>query len=140
MQQRHHDGHGLNDALLICCDERDPDAGNASHKYCGYLMSAADVAKYTLNPPDAVSGEFAEAEVLNIDFQHGPRDEESSNPGATDAALIAILLDRYEGFQSGPYRCRENALVITKLEEALHWMQHRANDRARRGVLGKNEK
>jgi len=29
--------------------------------------------------------------------------------------------------------------VITKLEEALHWMQHRANERARRGVLGKNQ-
>jgi len=32
--------------------------------------------------------------------------------------------------------CRENALAITKLEEALHWLDHRTKDRERRGVEG----
>lgn len=127
IDQKHHDGHGLNDLLIIEADDRDPEAGNASHAYIG-----------TLDLSDHDHAEFRE--VLNVQLQHGPRHEPDSKPGALDAALIAILLDRYEGFQSGPYRCRENALVITKLEEALHWMQHRTNERARRGVLGTKEK
>ena len=119
MKQRHHDGHGLNDKLIIRCDDRDPGAGGASHNYTAKM-------------------DDTDEQVITVCFQYGPRD--TGEPGCTDAALLAIVLDRYEGFQSGPYKCRENALVITKLEEALHWMQHRANDRARRGVLGRNEK
>lgn len=117
--QSHHDGHGLNEALEIVADGRDEKAGNASHfyqvRYAGRIVAA-------------------------IQFQHGPRDEPGSAPGATEAALLAILIDRMDGFQAGPYACRENALVRTKLEEALHWTRHRADERAKRGVLGKNEK
>lgn len=120
--QDHHDGFGLNDSLLIYADERDPAAGNASHKYEGVLT---------------IDGE-QEAQIV-VQFQHGPRDEPGSAPGATDAALITILLDRYRGFQAGPFACRENALVITKLEESLLWMKSRAFKRAQQGVLGKNE-
>lgn len=125
IEQKHHDGHGLNDLLIIEADERDPEAGNASHFYMAGLAGFDEEGPY-------------ETVAIRVQFQHGPRNAEGT-PGALDAALIAILLDRYEGFQSGPYRCRENALVITKLEEALHWMQHRTNDRARRGVLGTKE-
>lgn len=32
--------------------------------------------------------------------------------------------------------CRENALALTKLEEALHWLKARQDDRAARGVAG----
>jgi len=119
----HHDGHGLNDEITIHHDDRDPDNGNASHHYFCKLEKTI----------------IADGVVADIHFQHGPRDEPGSIAGVTDAVLLAIVLDRYRGFQSGPYACRENALVITKIEEALHWMKHRADARARRGVLGKNE-
>ena len=76
--------------------------------------------------------------VARTQHQHGPRAEEGSQQGITDEVLLAIVLDRYRGFQAGPFRCRENALVITKLEEALHWMENRARTRRRQGVLGKN--
>lgn len=45
--------------------------------------------------------------------------------GISDEALIAIVIDRLIGFNSGPYRSRDNSLAITKLEEALIWMQKR---------------
>lgn len=125
MITHHHDGHGLNDSILISCDERDPDNGNASHYY---MVDHVGV------PCEEGGGRLA-----HVQFQHGPRDEPDSKTGCTDAVLLAIVLDRYEGFQSGQFKCRENAMVITKLEEALHWMKHRADARARRGVLGKNE-
>lgn len=114
----HHDGHGLNESIVLTADEKDPLAGGASHHYRAHLQ-----------------GEF----VLSIQFQHGPRNEPGSKPGVTEAVLLAILIDRMEAFNKGPYACRENAIVKTKLEEALHWMKARADERAQRGVLGKNE-
>lgn len=36
----------------------------------------------------------------------------------------------------GKYACRENALALTALEEALMWLQKRTRDRLARGVEG----
>jgi hypothetical protein len=113
----HHDGHGLNESIVIETDQ--PDQSGAAHRY-RLLINGKRVA--------------------SIQFQQGPRNEPGSFPGVTEAALLAVLIDRLQGFQSGPYSCRENALQLTKLEETLHWTKHRADARARRGVLGKNIK
>jgi hypothetical protein len=74
-------------------------------------------------------------EHCDLKFQNGGLKEVGPN-GITDQALLAIVIDRIRGFNDGPYRCRENSLIITKLEEALMWMEKRGNDRARRGVEG----
>jgi hypothetical protein len=50
--------------------------------------------------------------------------------------VIQAALDRLYFYQAGKFKCRENALTITKLEEALHWCQHRTADREERGVEG----
>ena len=39
-------------------------------------------------------------------------------------------------FQHSEYSSRENAVVITKLEEALMWLRKRTLDREARGVEG----
>lgn len=116
----HHDGLGLNDLIEIKADLHDPNAGGASHRY-----------RYTFGMHGVVVG--------YVQFQHGPRNEEGSQPGITEAALIVVLLDRLRAFQSGPFACRENAIMITKIEEALMWTERRARERAKRGVLGKNK-
>lgn len=115
----HRDGLGLNDMIKIYADERDHDNGNTSHDY-------------NLRLNDNLVGE--------LHFQHGPRNEPGSLPGLTDESILAVAIDRLRGFQSGPYSCRENAIALTKLEEALHWLQSRAKARAARGVLGKRER
>jgi hypothetical protein len=74
--------------------------------------------------------------IARIQFQKGPRNEPTSTPGVTEAAIIAVLIDRLRCFQAGPYACRENAIQLTKLEETLHWTKARADARAKRGVLG----
>ena len=74
-------------------------------------------------------------EVCNLNFQNGGLKEVGAN-GITDQALIAVVLDRVRGFNGGQFRCRENSMIITKLEEAMLWMEKRSNDRARRGVEG----
>ena len=72
-----------------------------------------------------------------IEFQNGPISEDGNGVnGVTHEALIAILIDRLQGFQSGKYACRENALALTKLEEAAHWLAHRTRARMARGVEG----
>ena len=38
------------------------------------------------------------------------------------------------------FPCRENAITITKLEEALMWQQKRTEDRIERNVEGKDER
>lgn len=73
-----------------------------------------------------------------VNFQNGPIKEAGVN-GITEQALLAIVLDRLEGFQSGPFRCRENALAATKLEEAMHWLSHRTQRRVAAGVEGTNQ-
>lgn len=81
-----------------------------------------------------VDGQRGEDGVL-IKFQNGPVKEVGAN-GITDEALLAVVLDRLRTFQDGKFRCRENAMTITKLEEALHWLEHRSKARERRGVEG----
>lgn len=37
------------------------------------------------------------------------------------------------------FPCRENALTITKIEEAIHWQDARTKDRMNRNVEGQNK-
>lgn len=53
--------------------------------------------------------------------------------------LIATAKHMLE-YLNAKFPCRENALTITKLEEALMWQDARTKNRELRGVEGKNEK
>jgi hypothetical protein len=61
-----------------------------------------------------------------IEFQY--QEPEKGVVGITMESLLAICIDRLEAFQRGPYPCRENALALTKIEEALLWL-HRRTER-----------
>ena len=74
--------------------------------------------------------------LMTVNFQNGPIAEHCVN-GVTQEILLAIVIDRLRSFQAGPFSSRENALALTKIEEALHWLQQRTLDRMRRGVEGK---
>ncbi len=77
------------------------------------------------------------AAFADIRFQSGPIKEAGVN-GAHNEDLLAIVIDRLQAFQSSPFACRENALALTKIEEALHWLAHRTSARQARGVEGSN--
>lgn len=72
---------------------------------------------------------------LDVRFQNGPIAENGVN-GVTQEVLLAICIDRLRSFQAGPYACRENAIALTKIEEAMHWLQSRTRARMARGVEG----
>ncbi|MBP3412654.1 MAG: hypothetical protein J6K89_05280 [Oscillospiraceae bacterium] len=73
--------------------------------------------------------------LCHIHFQEGPIKEAGVN-GVCDEDLICMVIDRMERFQNSPFACRENALAITKLEEALLWLHKRTMAREQRGVEG----
>lgn len=109
-----------------------PGPGNASHHY------NIDVLKANKNSdgPDGQKALGYECAIqVELQFQNGPIKEAGPN-GITDEALLGILIDRLQGFQSGKYSCRENALALTHMEDAMHWLQHRTQARERRGVEG----
>ena len=56
--------------------------------------------------------------------------------GTTNEELIEMLLNRMNYLQS-KFPCRENAIAITKLDEALLWLNKRTSDRIKRNVKGK---
>jgi hypothetical protein len=75
-----------------------------------------------------------------IQFQKGPCGAGDSESGILDVDLLEIVRHRLQSFQAGEFSCRENALALTAVEEALLWMNKRVEDRAERGVLGTNNK
>lgn len=112
-----HKVNGLSEAISIEVTDK-PGSGGANHCYEVYLG-----AKH----------------LFTINFQNGPIQEVGFN-GVSNEALLAILIDRMRGFQSGQFACRDNACALTHMEEALMWLQKRTNDRIRRGVEGTHEK
>lgn len=78
-----------------------------------------------------------EENAVDLRFQNGPVSEDGNGVnGITHEALLAIVADRLRGFQSGQYKCKENACALTHIEEAMHWLQQRTIARMRRGVEG----
>ena len=121
----HHDGHGLNDEIEIEAGPIDPVNGGRH--------------TYAIAVPRPGSSKILDQKGF-LQFQHGPRHEDGSVHGVTDAAVLAVIVDRYEGFQEGPYACSDNESVIAYLKLALSVMKQRADARAARGVLGKMKK
>lgn len=76
---------------------------------------------------------------LTVRFQNGPIKEFGIN-GITQEALLAIVIDRLRGFQSGQFACEDNASALASCESALSVLQNRTRTRIARGVEGTNRK
>lgn len=53
--------------------------------------------------------------------------------GTTNEEVLIMMIHRMQYLQ-GKLSCRENAIVITKLEEALMWLNQRTNKRVSQNV------
>jgi hypothetical protein len=104
---------------IVAIDERDPNAGNATHTY-----------KVIWGAP---------GEDVVLQFQHGPRNVPGSTAGLFDDDLLAIVQDRMECFQSSPYACDENAEVLAAVKAAREALGKRLARRVAQGVLGQNK-
>lgn len=120
-----HKVNPANDLLRIEVTD-EPGAGGANHRY---EVTGFDAST---NPSHQAPEGLTKKVIL---FQNGPIKEVGVN-GLTQEVLLAICIDRLRSFQAGPYACRENALALTKLEEAQHWLLSRTRTRMARGVEG----
>lgn len=76
---------------------------------------------------------------IDIDWQKGPlvfEGQRQEQNGAFVEDVLKAVIQRVEYYQTTQFGCRENALALTKMEEALHWMQARQAKREARGVAG----
>lgn len=73
---------------------------------------------------------------ISFTIQNGPVKENGVNGCMVDT-LIHAAKHIIEGLNK-KFPCRENACAITKLDEAIHWLDARTKDREKRGVEGKN--
>ena len=108
----------------------DEGAGGANHHY---HITGFDTGS---NPSCPFMDRYGKpADHATILFQNGPIKESGVN-GITQEVLLAICIDRLKSFQNGPYSCRENALALTKLEEAVMWLNSRTQRRVVDGTEG----
>lgn len=97
------------------------------------------VAGNDLDADGNPSGGSVTATGISIQWQNGPlgRGTERKEPnGAFVEGVLSAALQRLEFFQATKFKCRENALAITKIEEALHWLNSRTANREKRNVEG----
>jgi hypothetical protein len=105
----------------------EPGQGGANHRYHIDWMGTDQVWRNEI------------PNTCDIHFQEGPIKEFGVN-GITQEALLAVVIDRLRSFQTGPFSCRENAIALTKCEEAMMWLQRRTVARIKRGVEGTSQK
>lgn len=110
----------LNDHIQIYADDKSAVDG-ASHYY--------QICLSIEGKPDLIT---------EIQFQNGAINETGFN-GITNESLLEVVIDRMRGFQSGKFACRENALALTHLEEAMNWLLYRTSRRVAQGVEGTRE-
>lgn len=97
-----------------------------------------EIISHKVNPANDNEVDYVTAGDTIL-FQNGPIAENGVN-GVTQEVLLAIIIDRLESFQKGPFACRDNAVALTHLETAKLWLFKRTLDRMQRGVEGTHAK
>jgi hypothetical protein len=74
---------------------------------------------------------------ISFKLQNGPIKEVGINGCQVDTLIetAKIIIEKF----NAEFPSRENAVVITKLDEALLWLMKRKIDREKRGVEGKSK-
>ncbi len=96
-------------------------------------------AKNDKDPDGNPHGGTAEGIGILIEWQKGPLGTGMARKdpnGAFVETVIDIARQRIQWYQDSKFKCRENAIAITKLEEALLWLGKRTADREARAVEG----
>jgi len=65
------------------------------------------------------------------------KEDGSFDNGTTLEEMLRVSIERLQDL-NGRFTCRENSLAITKIQEALMWLNARTADRVSREVEGKH--
>jgi hypothetical protein len=124
-----HQVNVANDVLKIeVLDE--PGSGGANHLY--------DISGFNSQNNPSFPHLGWPAEHSTILFQNGPIVEAGVN-GVTHEALLAIVIDRLQAFQRGPFANDHNRAALDHLELAQKALLDRTRSRMGRGVEGTHQ-
>lgn len=115
----------LNEAITITVLDG-PGPGGANHSYEIFTLGDAAVSS-------------SRGRRCKIMFQKGAVKDVGLN-GISDEALLAVVADRLDGFQSGEFACKDNITAANHVKMAMRSLRHRTFDRKRRGVEGHAKK
>lgn len=97
-------------------------------------------AENTVNADGNPFGGRVEGNGLGITWQQGPLVREDGTRrepnGAFVETVIAAARQRIAFYQSSKFACRENAMALQKIDEALMWLDARTKKREAAGVEG----
>lgn len=113
-----HKTGGLNEGIRIYTLD-DPGYDGANHKY--EIVWKSD-------------GNLILGSTI-VSFQNGTV-KDAGNNGLTNEALLAVVIDRLETFQRGPFACVENDTALASARTALSALKMRTQKRIARGVEG----
>jgi len=100
---------------------KDPDGGFDWVKYDEHRKKSPIAIAHGIN-------------TISFRIQQGPIKEHGMNGCQVDTMIKSSLLIIQKLNEEFP--CRENSIAITKLQEALMWLEQRKKDRIARGVEG----
>ena len=112
------EGDSLNHQLKIVVRD-EPGPGGANHRYS--------------------IGHDTRGTLAEFDFQNGPVGAAGVN-GISNEALLAVVMDRLEGFSKGPFPSAQSDAALVYVTWALKNLKARTAERLARGVEGKLEK
>lgn len=102
-------------------------------------MNESITENHRLDENGNPTGGITTANGFVIHWQDGPLNVDGIRKepnGAFVEDVIKAAIGRLEFYNESKFKCRENSLAITKLQEALHWLNARTTNRENRGVEG----
>jgi hypothetical protein len=80
---------------------------------------------------------FKSETVQEITF-YEMNEDGSTVEGTTLEEMLRVSIERLQHLNS-KFSCRENSIAITKMQEALMWLNQRTAERTARGVEGTHQ-
>lgn len=109
----------------------------------GGVTTSVGIEIHWQDGPLGLGKPLSELRASDVPRGLDPDDVARKEPnGAFVEGVILAAIGRLQFYQGGcgtsKFACRENVLALTKLQEALFWLEERTRSREERGVEGTN--
>lgn len=106
------------------------------------LETIIEGATYKIPTFKVTDNGIEDGEGIELVFCKGNKEDASAlrQEGVFTETLVQVAKQYLESVNKGEMATRETSMVITKLDEALMWINKRAEDRKLRGVQGTYQK